>query len=644
MNLTAHNPTNSRYYSKECQGRTKDDVQPKVSGSKNVPTSLMQLLVNLILVLALSSTPCGDAFQSASPLSALPTLAGSQSNKWTKKPLGSSKVIISRKKVYLHSSSSSSSTPSSITTSTTSNSKDTKIPPPKLTNINSKNDMNQNNNDNDNNEDVIAPLALLLFTQFILFIGVGAVIPTIPLYGKEIGLSASASGIVISAPAVALLLGSRMGGQYADVARKPAMVIGMAIIALSDAGTAFATGLPALIVARLGLGAGRCISEAGERGMLADLASKIPTFRGRALAAQQATVALGIAIGAPFGGIIVEQYGPRSSFLCVTAAAITAMFLYLLLPETIVGNGQQQNTSTTEKEEDNRKFLKQESLATAEIEAEMMGPSEAVVMNDDDAASSSLNENNENNKDDGDWSVLIQTSQWKGLAACQIGSSFGYAAKIASIPILATDILPGGAAGAGVLLSAAGLSGIVGASIGGILTDRFTAKFTAILAGIVSATGLFLIPFALALSPTDTTVGSGLEASSLTFSIPFVGSISGDMGIDAITFASLVIVWSLGAAAQAPALIAIAQQLAPPGREATALALPRAAGDGTYIVAPFLLGLVTDSALTAKGAECAVAGVCVLMGVVALGLFSGDAMNEPTATTAITTEQQPPQQ
>ena len=52
-------------------------------------------------------------------------------------------------------------------------------------------------------ESVASPLALLLLSQFILFIGVGAVIPTIPLYGKEIGLSASANGIVISAPAVA---------------------------------------------------------------------------------------------------------------------------------------------------------------------------------------------------------------------------------------------------------------------------------------------------------------------------------------------------------------------------------------------------------------------------------------------------------
>jgi hypothetical protein len=52
------------------------------------------------------------------------------------------------------------------------------------------------------------------------------------------------------------------------------------------------------------------------------------------------------------------------------------------------------------------------------------------------------------------------------------------------------------------------------------------------------------------------------------------------------------------------------------------MALPRAAGDGTYIFAPFLLGLVTDVA--SPGTECAVDGVAILLGVLALAVLSGD--------------------
>ena len=78
-------------------------------------------------------------------------------------------------------------------------------------------------------QEVLQPFALLLLSQFILFVGVGAVIPTIPLYGQSIGLSSAANGVVISAPAVALLLISRIAGEYSDKGRKGAMLGGMAL-------------------------------------------------------------------------------------------------------------------------------------------------------------------------------------------------------------------------------------------------------------------------------------------------------------------------------------------------------------------------------------------------------------------------------
>lgn len=426
-------------------------------------------------------------------------------------------------------------------------------------------------------DSVASPLTLLLLSQLVLFIGVGAVIPTIPLYGKEIGLSASANGVVISAPAVALLLLANISGQYADLGRKKAMLYGMALIAVSDVGTAFADSLPPLIVARLGLGAGRSISESGERGMLADLAGRVPELRGKVLAAQQATVALGIAIGAPFGGLVVEQYGPRASFLCVSAAAVVALVMYLFLPETVVGKHD----------------------AT-------------------DAMDSSTIDQSNGDESAGDWNNLLQDNRWKGLALCQCGASFGFAAKIATIPVLAADTLPGGAIGAGALLSAAGLSGLVGAPVGGLLTDKAGARTTAVLAGIFSALCFAAIPFAL--SPwASVFYGDGvlLEANGV------------ELGAQAAAFSALVILWSIGAAAQGPALTAVAQELAPAGAEAKSLALPRAAGDGTYIFAPFCLGLVADKfGEVTSGIECAVAGSMMVLGALSLAILGGGPKND----------------
>ena len=86
--------------------------------------------------------------------------------------------------------------------------------------------------------DVMRPITLLLLSQIVLFLGVGAVIPTILLYGQNIGLSLASNSIVISAPALALMLiVNRAAEGYAD------MMGGMAIIALTYLGTAYSSNL-----------------------------------------------------------------------------------------------------------------------------------------------------------------------------------------------------------------------------------------------------------------------------------------------------------------------------------------------------------------------------------------------------------------
>ena len=387
------------------------------------------------------------------------------------------------------------------------------------------------------------PLLVLLFAQFVLFVGVGAVIPVVPIFGKSIGLSQATNGLVLGAPALALLLGAQPSGRYADDGRKPAMLLGMLIIACADTGTAFSFDLSTLVLARLGLGLGRCISESGERGMLADLAGRTPELRGRALAAQQSVAALGIALGAPLGGLVVESYGPRAAFLCVSAAATLCLLLYTALPETVDGAGEAKSSDT-------------ESPAL--------------------------------------WAQLIEDDRWKGLSLCECGARFGFAAKIASVPLLAASAFSGGAAAAGLLLSAAGLSGLVGAPLGGWLADRQGPRFVSVASGIVGGTALVLVPAALALPQQ-----------------------SGP------AFAACVLLWGGAAAAQGPANTALAQELAPKGSEAESLALPRASGDATYIVAPFVLGTVADSVgMAVPGAECAVAGGATVAGAVGLALLT----------------------
>lgn len=250
------------------------------------------------------------------------------------------------------------------------------------------------------------------------------------------------------------------------------MVSGMALIAAADYATAMASTLPSLVFARLALGIGRGVSEAGERGMLADLASRIPSMRGRAVAAQQTVAALGIAAGSRLGGIVIESYGIRATFLCVTAAALLTLLLYLPLPET--SNRQQ-------------------------------------LPPDEEPSSREL------------WRSLLADVRWRRLCACECGARFGYAAKLASVPLLAVRAFDGSPAAAGLVLSTAALAGLAAAPIGGIWIDRDDPRRVALLSGIASACALLLVP--------------------LTFCAP-------DVQTTRFTFVALIAFWSAAVAVQ----------------------------------------------------------------------------------------------
>ena len=135
----------------------------------------------------------------------------------------------------------------------------------------------------------------------------------------------------------------------------------------------------------------------------------------------------------------------------------------------------------------------------------------------------------------GSWRVLLQSREWRGVALAEGCARVGYAAKLASVPVLASEVLPGGATSAGALLSAAGLSGLVGAPLGGFITDRIGGWFQvyvpplenppapslshaqiqtqgarrcAVVSGVLSGAALLAVPVALALPAAETLAGA----------------------------------------------------------------------------------------------------------------------------------------
>ena len=141
--------------------------------------------------------------------------------------------------------------------------------------------------------------------------------------------------------------------------------------------------------------------------------------------------------------------------------------------------------------------------------------------------------------------------------------------------------------------------------------------------GGISSVGLICIPLALQLT-ADTTQTINLSITTINdnYLVLPMEIVMGGVLLQskALFFSLAVLLWSMGVSAQGPALTALAQENCRPGVEATSLSLAKASIDGTYIVAPFILGLVTD-ALEVPGIECAFAGSLVFVGTLALTIL-----------------------
>ena len=296
-------------------------------------------------------------------------------------------------------------------------------------------------------EAVGEPLAILLASQFVLFIGVGALLPALPLYAQSnIGLSGSANGIVLSAPALAMLALNLPAGKLVDSwGRKQMMVAGMFVIALSDLATSQCRTALALIPARLSLGAGRAAAENGDRAYLADLTERFPAARGTITGTQQAVQALGLVIGPLIGGRAAEAYGAPSVFFLISGAALACTGGYSLLPEI---------NAAAEKEEE---WARMSVDMSAEEEEEFEREREAIK-----AAS--------------DWRELLKSNRQRVITAAAEANALGFVAKLTCIPWFATGVLNATPAQVGELFSITALLGMASAPVGGSSPIRLASK------------------------------------------------------------------------------------------------------------------------------------------------------------------------
>jgi len=420
-------------------------------------------------------------------------------------------------------------------------------------------------------------LIIFLAAQFPLYVGVGALLPVLPLFSKQFDLPQSMVGLVISLPSVAKLVLNFPMGQLADAwGRKVLMVSGMVLLALGDIGTGFSSTVPALFSTRLLTGAGIAVSDAGAQAWVADAFEMRSDERATFLGIQTALIGVAFVIGPMIGGKAVDENGPNVIFLAVAAGAIVCAAGYMLLPEL----GQNRDKWA---DADGNQW--KASQLKDQLCADSGGPSGTAPLDEAVAVVKHEAHKEENEKEVTLEGLLAEKDQ-QGLAGISLAFYTGAAAKFTVIPAVATAAFGSNASEIGQFFSGFAAVGILGTLVGGKLADVIGPRNVLIFCG-----GLCAIAY-----------GGAAFAVQATNKELFLGFLA---------------LWALAGAVKSPALQAFAIGIAPDTARGAALSVPKTVGDFTFVVAPFVLGFLCDQI----GPESAFIG-CAATFALGTGIFA----------------------
>jgi len=155
-------------------------------------------------------------------------------------------------------------------------------------------------------ERVVTPqFGLLWIGGFTLFLSFFLLMPTLPLYARALGIPESRIGLLSGAfPLVAMLVRPIAGWAADRHGRRPLMLLGALVFAVSSALYAGSHSLAALVAVRALHGTGMGLYPTGATAMAADMAP--PARRGYALGLISIAASLALAIG-PLAGLWIAD-------------------------------------------------------------------------------------------------------------------------------------------------------------------------------------------------------------------------------------------------------------------------------------------------------------------------------------------------
>lgn len=286
---------------------------------------------------------------------------------------------------------------------------------------------------------VYVPTVLLAFGQ-------GLLVPTLPLYALSLHASFALVSLIVAAAGLGTLVTDLpAGAMLGRLGRRPAMLLGAALVAVSSFAVGLSSSIVLLVVLRLLAGAGTALWGLSRHAYITDVTK--PAQRGRAIAVFGGINRTGNLLAPALGGVIAKYLGLAAPFyLAGILAAVTAAIALVYVPE---------------------------------------GAGTAPVSGGHRVR----------------WALVgtLARTSWRALSAAgtaQIFAQMIRAGRLLLIPLYGRAVLGLDVQAIGGIISAAALLDVAMFLPAGILMDRFGRKVAAVPSFAVMATGMALIPLA----------------------------------------------------------------------------------------------------------------------------------------------------
>ncbi len=195
-----------------------------------------------------------------------------------------------------------------------------------------------------------AAILLLMLNIFLVFTGIGLVIPIMPTYMTELHISGSMVGLLVAAFSLTQLLFSPFAGRLSDsLGRKKTIVAGMILFALSEWLFGSVNAPVFLFAARMIGGLSAALMMPSVMAYAADVTTNEERAKGMGFI--NAAITTGFIIGPGIGGYLAE-FGIRVPFYAAAiAAGVSAVITAFILPESLTEEKRQQIKAAATKQD-----------------------------------------------------------------------------------------------------------------------------------------------------------------------------------------------------------------------------------------------------------------------------------------------------